>query len=190
MSSTSAENNHQSDNTSTTTLEPKEYWKIHAFYPVIDTIICQMKERFSEESIQIATCVDNLLKLDFKGSSLLINQYKNLFEVIPNDLQCEMTVLKNMIKGVPSYLTIKEKLSKDTFPNLFKMIQVAITLPVSSATCERSFSAMRRINNYLRSTMSQERFSKLAILNIERDIIVDTEIILNTFANKNRKIRL
>ncbi|XP_060847136.1 zinc finger MYM-type protein 1-like [Rhopalosiphum padi] len=190
MSSTSAENNHQSDNTSTTTLEPKEYWKIHAFYPVIDTIICQMKERFSEESIQIATCVDNLLKLDFEGSSLLINHYKNLFEVIPHDLKCEMTVLKNMIKGVPSYLTIKEKISKDTFPNLFKMIQLAITLPVSSATCERSFSAMRRINNYLRFTMSQERFSKLAILNIERDIIVDTEIILNTFANKNRKIRI
>lgn len=84
MSSTSAENNHQSDNTSTTTLEPKEYWKIHAFYPVIDTIICQMKERFSEESIQIATCVDNLLKLDFKGSSLLINQYKVFFFYIYN----------------------------------------------------------------------------------------------------------
>jgi len=31
-----------------------------------------MKERFSEESIQIATCVDNLLKLNFEGPSLLI----------------------------------------------------------------------------------------------------------------------
>ncbi|KAL4152933.1 hypothetical protein QTP88_000766 [Uroleucon formosanum] len=109
---------------------------------------------------------------------------KNLFEVITNYLQCKMTILKDIIKGVPSYLTIKEKLSKDTFPNLFKMIQLAITLPVSSATCERSFSAMRRINNYLRSTMSQKRFSKLAMLNIERDIIVDTEIILNTFTKK------
>ncbi|XP_060877496.1 52 kDa repressor of the inhibitor of the protein kinase-like [Metopolophium dirhodum] len=177
MSSTSAENNHQSDNTSTTTLEPKEYLKIHAFYSVIDTIICQMKERFFEESIQIATCVDNLLKLDFEGSLLLITQYKNLFEVIPNDLKCEMTVFKNMIKGVPNYLTIKKKISEDMFPNLFKIIQLAITLRVSSATCERSFSVMRRINNYLRSTMSQEWFSKLAILNIERDIIVDTEII-------------
>lgn len=39
MSSTSAKDNHLSDNTSTT-LEPKEYWKIHAFFPVIDTIIC------------------------------------------------------------------------------------------------------------------------------------------------------
>jgi hypothetical protein len=79
MSSTSTENNHQSDNTSTTILEPKEYWKIHDFYPVINTIICQIKERFSEESIQIATSADNLLKLDFEGSSLLINQYKVFF---------------------------------------------------------------------------------------------------------------
>jgi len=77
-----------------------------------------------------------------------------LLKVIPNDLNCEMTVLKNMIKGVPNYLTIKENISKDTFSNLFKIIQLAITLPVSSATCKRSFSAMRRINNYLKSTMS------------------------------------
>jgi hypothetical protein len=41
-----------------------------------------MKERFSEESIQIATCVDNLLKLNFKRSSLFINQYKVFFYLI------------------------------------------------------------------------------------------------------------
>jgi hypothetical protein len=34
---------------------------------------------------------------------------QNLFEFIPNDLKCEMSVLKNMIKGVPNYLTIKKK---------------------------------------------------------------------------------
>jgi hypothetical protein len=38
--------------------------------------------------------------------------------------------------------------------------------------------------------MSQEWFSKFEILNNERDIIVDTKIILNTFAKKNRKIRI
>jgi hypothetical protein len=95
-----------------------------------------------------------------------------------------------MIKGVPNYLTIKENIFNNTFPNLYRMIQLAITLPVSSATYERSFSAMRRINNYLRSNMSQEWFSKLAILNIERNIIVDSEIILNTFAKQNRKIKI
>lgn len=99
-----------------------------------------------------------------------------MFEVIPNDFKCVMTVLKNMIKGVSNYLTIKENISKDTFPNLFKMIQLAITLPVSSATCKRSFSETRRINNYLRSTMSQERFSKLAILNIEEILLLTLKL--------------
>ena len=69
-------------------------------------------------------------------------------------------------------------------------MQIAITLPVSSATCERSFSSMRRINTYIRANMSQDRFTNLAILNIEKDIVVDTEIILNTFAKTERRIKL
>jgi len=56
-----------------------------------------------------------------------------------------MNKMKNMTKRVSNYLTIKENISKDTFPILFKMIQLAITLPVSTATSERSFSAVRRI---------------------------------------------
>lgn len=64
------------ENTDTDILDYKEYWKTNAFYPVLDTIICQMKERFSEESLQIATSIDNLLKLNFEGCTLLIDQYK------------------------------------------------------------------------------------------------------------------
>ena len=33
---------------------------------------------------------------------------------------------------------------------------------------ERSFSAMRRLKTYLRSTMGQDRFSDLALVHIER----------------------
>lgn len=32
----------------------------------------------------------------------------------------------------------------------FKLVQVAITIPIFSATHERAFSAMRRIKHYLR----------------------------------------
>ena len=50
------------------------------------------------------------------------------------------------------------------------MVQLALTLPVGPATAERSFSAMRRIRRWLQSTMRQERFSSLALLNIESDL--------------------
>lgn len=101
-----------------------------------------------------------------------------------------MTVFKNIIKKNTEFKHIKEHLSKQVFPNLFKVVEIAITLPVSSATSERSFSIMRRINTYLRSTMSQNRFSNLSILNIEKDIVVDVEEILNTFSKTGRRIKL
>nr|CAI5858450.1 unnamed protein product [Callosobruchus analis] len=37
-------------------------------------------------------------------------------------------------------------------------------MPVSVASCERSFSKLKLIKTYLRSTMGQERLSGLAIL--------------------------
>jgi hypothetical protein len=97
--------------------------------------------------------------------------------------------MKNTMKEV-NFENIKKHLNEEVFPNLFKIMQAAITLPVSSATCERSFSTMRRINTYFRANMTQGRFTNLAILNIEKDTIVDPEIILNTFAKSNRRIQI
>ncbi|XP_060880716.1 uncharacterized protein LOC132952434 [Metopolophium dirhodum] len=145
--------------------------------------------RFSQESLNIATAVDELFKLNFQQSSFLIDYYKDTFDINFSNLKCEMNVMKNMMNEV-NFENIEKHLNEEVFPNLFKIMQVAITLPLSSATCERSFSTMRRINTYVRAYMTQGRFSNLAILNIEKDIKVDTETILNTFAKSNRRIQL
>jgi hypothetical protein len=67
-------------------------------------------------------------------------------------------------------------------------MQVALTVPVSSVTCERSFSSMRRLKNLLQSSMLQQRFTYLSIINIERDLAndIESEKILNTFASIDR----
>ncbi|XP_050547099.1 52 kDa repressor of the inhibitor of the protein kinase-like [Daktulosphaira vitifoliae] len=41
------------------------------------------------------------------------------------------------------------------YPNVFKLLQIFATLPVSTASNERSFSNLKRIKTYLRNTMSQ-----------------------------------
>ncbi|CAH3044631.1 unnamed protein product, partial [Porites lobata] len=38
----------------------------------------------------------------------------------------------------------------DDFPNLYILLKIAATLPVTSCECERSISKMRRLNNYMR----------------------------------------
>lgn len=42
---------------------------------------------------------------------------------------------------------------------------------MSSAICERSFSSIRRLKNWLRANTEQQGFTDLSILNIERDVV-------------------
>lgn len=76
---------------------------------------------------------------------------------------------------------------------LYKLLQIAIGLPISSANCERSFSAMRRVKTWLRATMTQERFSHLALLTIENQIVkekITANHVLDLFTSKDRKIKI
>ena len=58
---------------------------------------------------------------------------------------------------------------KVAFSELLKMLQLALTIPVTSASCECSFSSLKRIKTYLRSRMGNERLSNIAVLAIERE---------------------
>lgn len=44
---------------------------------------------------------------------------------------------------------------EEIFPNLWIALRIFVTIPVSVASCERSFSKLKLIKTYLRSTMSQ-----------------------------------
>jgi hypothetical protein len=81
---------------------------------------------------------------------------------------------------------------KSVFPNLYKMLHLALAVPTSSVSYERTFSAMRRINTYIRSTILPNRFSKLAIISIEKDLsnILNKEDILNKFDNTERRLKM
>lgn len=54
----------------------KEYWKIHAFFPILDTLIINMKFRFSNQSLELAKSIENFFKLDYENSLYFINSYK------------------------------------------------------------------------------------------------------------------
>jgi len=56
------------------------------------------------------------------------------------------------------------------FEELKKVIELIVVIPVSSASAERSFSTMRRVKTYLRSTMKSSRLNDLTLLSIEREI--------------------
>ena len=81
-------------------------------------------------------------------------------------------------------LTSLKACNPDFYPNLFTLMQILCILPVSSAECERSFSALTRLKTYLRSTMEQSRLSSLALIMIHYDFIIDPVVIVELFMNQ------
>ena len=76
----------------------------------------------------------------------------------------------------------------DIYPNVYISLTILGTLSVSTATSERSFSNMRRLKTYLRSSIGNERMTGLALLSIHKDRQVDGEKIMNDFvASSNRR---
>ena len=62
---------------------------------------------------------------------------------------------------------------KFKFPNIFTLIKIGCTLPVTSAECEKIFSTVRRVRTWLISTIKSDLLKSLAIMNIYRNVKVD-----------------
>ena len=57
----------------------------------------------------------------------------------------------------------------------YTLLQTLATIPVSTATPERTFSNLRRLKTYLRNTTSENRLNGLALMNIHHDIEIDAD---------------
>ena len=68
------------------------------------------------------------------------------------------------------------------FENVKILFQIALTLPVTTCTPERCFSAMKILKNRLRSSMLDERLNGLALKYIHKDIEIDISNVINRFA--------
>lgn len=65
------------------------------------------------------------------------------------------------------YKFMKSNDLQTTFPNIEILLRIYITIPASNSSGERSFSTLKPVKKYLRSTMGQQRLTALSILNIE-----------------------
>ncbi|GFT36538.1 hypothetical protein TNCV_1344901 [Trichonephila clavipes] len=99
--------------------------------------------------------------------------------VAATDPGCKKRTHKSVSLGLLKYI-IESKL-EDGFPNIVIMLRIFLTFAISNASCERSFSKLKLIKNYLRSTMSTLRQTDLAILAIEHDIHIDIDNCIRDF---------
>lgn len=88
-----------------------------------------------------------------------------------------------------SVINVLKYCDQITYPGLHLMLNVLAALSVSVASAERSFSTLRRLKTWLRTSMNEERLTGLALLHIHFDIPVDIESIIERFStSKTRKL--
>jgi hypothetical protein len=72
------------------------------------------------------------------------------------------------------------------FPNIRQLLLILV-LPVTTSTSERSFSSLKRIKSYLRTTMGENRLNGLSLLNIHHHIDIKPEEVIDLFAKQHSK---
>ena len=165
----------------------KDYFKYSVRHPYLDSIIAEFATKFSKKSLSAYKLISVLLSSNVDVSDGL-TVFKMYGRLIHNQEQALLEELKAFSEYRVKNFPDEQKLTKlllDTparFESVRKLLQIALTLPVTSCEAEMSFSAMEILKNRLRSTMVDERLNGLAHKYIHKDIDFDPEAVIDNFA--------
>lgn len=157
---------------------PREHYKRAIAIPLLDSLMGQMKDRFSGDRRHahgLLHLVPSVIKSTSATESIESDHVLESFMSWESDLPFPRSLGSELRRWNALWHELADNLpdnlllalgacDKDSFPNIHCLLIIACTLPISSAEAERSFSLLRRIKTYLRSTMSEERMSDLSII--------------------------
>lgn len=183
-------------------------FRVHLF-EIIDKIVNELRSRFQAlEKVNNAFGFLDGDRIQNMEASLLEAEAKKLANLYRNDLnedefseeivsfKFHASAIDDKFKTA-SALTILSLIKKhkieDGYQNLTTALKIFLTIPVSVSTGERSFSKLKIIKNYLRSTIGQDRLTNLSIISIEsqRASCISFDDVIKTFAAKRaRKLKI
>jgi len=121
---------------------------------------------------------------DFYGLTNLRNEIDLWY-----NLWADKQMAKKDLK-VLDLLTVRRD-AQTFFPTIDLALQIAMSLPCTTSTVERSFSTLRRVKTWTRATMVEERLSGLAMLSVHRAkhiAAITKEVVDRLTANKRRML--
>ncbi|KAL4149653.1 hypothetical protein QTP88_003545 [Uroleucon formosanum] len=177
-----------------------ENFGVKIVLPVIDMVLFQLNLRF-EGLRKVTENFDFLFptSLIALSDNDLAKASMDFFQLYQSDISSDFTrqllcikdqLIPQKIKSIKelTLYIIKINLCR-TFFDVLSACIIYLTLPVTVASAERSFSKLKLIKNYLRNNMGQDRLSNIAVLNIEKDVAAKFKLdhVINTFANSKAR---
>jgi hypothetical protein len=174
------------------------------YFAAIDAAMTCLKLRFESPPFAVACKIEDLVVSTINVPMAHPPNVKCIVDAFGNDLnesrlQLHLHMLGDLCRSnIPTPHTVtcigdvidllqKNNCWKDMLPEVVEFLRLFLTLPVTTCPAERSFSCLRRLKTFLRSTMKQERLNHVAIQHChrERAEAVDIASVCNTFIAQN-----
>ena len=107
------------------------------------------------------------------SGDLNLDRFAIQLALLPDVVKTANTHYHHGVHKVTSINTVCEIFNTCSFPKTLlcevdRLIRIYLTVPLTSVNAERSFSSLRRLKSYLRSTMTQKRLNHHLLLHIHR----------------------
>ncbi|XP_052627154.1 uncharacterized protein LOC128133675 [Lactuca sativa] len=166
------------------------YYRVELFYDVIDLQRTELESRFSETSTKLLlfmACLNpnnSFAAFDKNKLIQLARLYPNDFsdmdlEILNDQLETYILDMLNSseflnLNGIGDLAQKMVETKRDkVFSMVYLLIKLALTLPVSTATVERSFSAMKIVKNRIRNKMGDQWMNDNLVAYIEKEVFAD-----------------
>lgn len=178
----------------------RHHYEIQIFKTVIDWMLQELNSRFDEVTTELLSCMACFSPND-SFSSFNKDKLVRLAKFYPSDFsEMDFVYLENELetfcfdmKSSVDFNTLKrveclaaklvETKKHVVYPLVYKLIRLVLVLPVSTASVERSFSAMKVVKNRLRNKMGDKWMNDCLVAYIEKEVLqgIDNELIVKRF---------
>ena len=182
--------------------DAETYFRVCIYVPLLDDILAQLDSRFTPH-MKKAMRLNRLVpaSTEFEGEEEFFHEalqlYRDLMpphsvETARGELRCwrSMWSEKEPSDRPKTPLEALQQCSRTCFPLVWRVLRIAACQPVTTASVERSFSILKRVKTWLRSTMGETRLSALALMACHPDAVPAPRAVLERFMlSKKRRIQ-
>ncbi len=167
-----------------------EYYR-PIYFLLVDTAVQHLQERFHgiTSLLKYQVLEDVLLTEKCDDAWADVSVYKELnWPDLKIQLECFRR--RRSVKSLSDAVGILKGMSPELrgeYSEVEKLVRLLLVSPASSAEAERSFSALRRLKTWLRSTMTQLRLNSLAVCHVRQEELdlVDVDTLVDEFVSRN-----
>uniref|UniRef100_A0A3B3QRQ9 TTF-type domain-containing protein n=1 Tax=Paramormyrops kingsleyae TaxID=1676925 RepID=A0A3B3QRQ9_9TELE len=154
---------------------PEEYYRAE-FYKLLDCVDVQFQERFNQPDLGVLNRLEDILLTGELDD--IVDQYPELNR---ETLKVQLAMFKSKynFKSSTEVATIMRGMPVEVrglFDQIETLVRLLLVIPVSSAEAERSFSTLRRLKTWLRSTMTQMRLNNAAVCHVHQNSLDNIDV--------------